>query len=241
VASLEKSNEIVRERETERLTQVEAMREQVTQFNGAGAKGDNASLMKVKLALDGILEKFMKDVDKDKEDGLAPDIVETWKYQAYEVVRETVQALRSFEEGEPAPRPEDSLGPLRGIIGSATCLAEVVAKEVQDPSEERLRDLARKLGTMKKEMMALSRSLMVGQSASVATEAHRLTNDAGEVIKSSRDTIKATLRGMGVASDISEVSGPTRASRPPPSRPVLMNLNAGWVTGASRRRRRGLH
>jgi hypothetical protein len=57
--------------------QVEAMREQVARFNGARAKGDNAGLMKVKLALDGILEKFMKDVDKDEEDGLAPYTVET--------------------------------------------------------------------------------------------------------------------------------------------------------------------
>jgi hypothetical protein len=232
VASLERSNEVVRERETERLTQVEAMREQVTQFNSARAKGDNAGLMKVKLALDGILEKFMKDVDKDEEDGLAPDVVETWKNQAYEVVKEAAQFLESFEEGGPASRPEDSLGPLRGVIGTATRLAEVVAKEVQDPSEERLRDLARKLGAAKKEIMALSSSLMMGQSASVATEAHRLANDAGEVIKSSRDTIKAALRGLGVASDISEVSGPTRALRPPPSRPVLGNLNAEWATGS---------
>jgi hypothetical protein len=77
VASLERSNEVVRERETERLTQVEAMREQVTRFNGARAKGDNAGLMRIKLALNDILEKFMKDVDKDEEDGLAPDVVET--------------------------------------------------------------------------------------------------------------------------------------------------------------------
>ncbi len=32
--------------------------------------------------------------------------------------------------------------------------------------------------------------------------------------------------------DISEVSGPTRALRPPPSRPVLRNLNTEWVTGS---------
>jgi hypothetical protein len=54
VASLERSNEVVRERETERLTQIEAMREQVTRFTGAKAKGDNAGLMRVKLALGDI-------------------------------------------------------------------------------------------------------------------------------------------------------------------------------------------
>jgi hypothetical protein len=130
-------------------------------------------------------------------------------------VKEAAQFLRSFKEGDPALRPEDSLGPLRGVIGSATRLAEAVAREVQDPSEERLRDLARKLGTMKKEIMALSRRLMVGQSASVVTEAHRLANDAGEVIKSSRDTIRAALRGLGVASDILKSAAPTeRRDRP---------------------------
>ncbi len=147
-------------------------------------------------------------------------------------MKEAAHFFESFEEGGPAPRPEDSLGPLKGVITSATRLTEAVAKEVQDPNEERLWDLARKLGTAKKEIMTLSRSLMVGQSASVATEAHRLASDAGEVIKSSRDTIKAALRGLGLASDISEVSGPTRASRPPPSRPVLGNLNAEWATGS---------
>jgi hypothetical protein len=214
------------------LAQVEAMREQVTRFNGAKAEGDNAGLMRVKLALDDILEKCMKDVDKDKEDGLAPDVVETWKNHAYEVVKEAVQFLLHLEEGGLASQPDDRLGPLRGAIEAATHLAESVTKEVQDPSEERLRDLARKLGAARKEIMAMSRSLMVGQSASLAMEAHRLVNDAGEVIKSSRETIKAALRGLGVASDISEVNGPTRALRPPPTRPVLGSLNAEWATGS---------
>jgi hypothetical protein len=202
VASLERSNEVIRERETERLTQVEAIREQVTKFNGARTKGDNAGLMRVKLALNVMLEKFMKDVDKDEEDGLAPDVVETWKGQVYAVVKEAVEFFEHFSEEEPASKPEDCLAPLRKAIGAATHLAEAMTKEVQDPSEERLRDLARKLGAAKKEIMAMSRSLMVGRSASLATEAHGLTSDAGEVIKSSRETIKAALRGLGVASDI---------------------------------------
>ncbi len=220
---------MVRERETERLTQVEAMREQVTRFNGARAKGDSTG---VKLALNDILEKFMKYMDKDEEDGLAPDVVETWKGQAYAVVKETVEFFEHFSEGDPASKPEDSLGPLRKAIGAATHLAEAVTKEVQDSSEERLWDRARKLGAAKKEIMAMSRSLMVGRSASLATEAHGLASDAGEVIKSSRETIKAALRGLGAASDISEVSGPTKALRPPPTRPVLGNLNAEWALGS---------
>jgi hypothetical protein len=95
-------------------------------------------------------------------------------------------------------------------------LTEAVAKEVQDPSEERLRDLARKLGAAKKEIMAMNRSLMVGQSANLATEAHELASEAGEAIKASRETIKAALRGMGAASDISEVSGQHQGPTPTP-------------------------
>ncbi len=219
VASLEISNELVRERETERLTQVEAMREQVTKFSGARAKGDNAGLTRVKLVLNDMLEKYMKDVDKGEEDGLAPDVVRTWKDQVYIVVKEALEFFEHFSGEDPASKPEDSLAPLRKAIGVATQLAEAVAKEVQDPSEERLRDLARKLGATKKEIMALSRSLMVGQAASLATEAHRLASDAGEVIKSTRETIKAALRGLGAASDISEVSGPTWVLIPPPPPP----------------------
>jgi hypothetical protein len=72
---------------------------------------------------------------------------------------------------------------------------------------------------------------MVGQSASVAIEATRLANEAGEAIKSSRESVRAALRGLGVASDISEASGPTRAQRPPPTRPVMWDLDTDWSMG----------
>jgi hypothetical protein len=87
VANLEISNDLLRERETERLAQVEAMREQMTRVSGARASGDNASLMRIKPALYDMVEKYMKDVDKDEKDGLAPDVVKTWKDQVYEVVQ----------------------------------------------------------------------------------------------------------------------------------------------------------
>jgi hypothetical protein len=73
---------------------------------------------------------------------------------------------------------------------------------------------------------------MVGQAASVATEATRLANEAGEAIKSSRELIRAALRGLGVASDISEASGPTRAQRPPPDKACAGGLGCGLDDGA---------
>jgi hypothetical protein len=130
-------------------------------------------------------------------------------------VHDIVNEAKLFPDGfggdgaaPPAPtEPADCLAPLRLAIR----IAEQVAKEIQDPSEAVLRSCAKQLGNSKKDIMALSRSLMVGQVASVATEATRLANEAGEVIKSSREVIRAALRGLGVASDISEASGPTRA------------------------------
>jgi hypothetical protein len=64
VESLEISNDLVREREPGRLVQVEAMREQVSRYNGARASKDNAALAKIKPAQYSLVDKYMADVDK---------------------------------------------------------------------------------------------------------------------------------------------------------------------------------
>ncbi len=206
---------------------MEAIREQVTRYNGARASGDNAALARIKPTLQGLVDKYMADVNKDKEDGVAPDMAQTWKDQVYQIVNEALLFLDGvIEDGSAppapvassAPKPADCLAPLRLAIGIVTYTTEAVAKEIQDPDEAALQCYAKQLGTSKKEIMALSRSLKVGQVASIAMEATRLANEAGEAIKSSREVIRAALRGLGAASDISEASGPTRVQRPPPGR-----------------------
>jgi hypothetical protein len=112
----------------------------------------------------------------------------------------------------------DCLAPLKSAIKLATHTMEAVAREIQDPDETTLWGFGKLLGNSKKEIMALSRSLTVSQSAGVAMEATRLASEAGDAIKSSRELIRAALRGLGAASDISEASGPTRAQHPPPQR-----------------------
>ncbi len=62
----ELSNEMIREREPERLVQVEAIREQVTRYNGARASGDNAALARIKPTLQELVDKYMADVNKDE-------------------------------------------------------------------------------------------------------------------------------------------------------------------------------
>ncbi len=124
----------------------------------------------------------------------------------------------------PASGPDDALGPLRKDIGKIALLTEAVTMGVQEPDEEELRGLARMLGAAKKDIMTMSRGLVVKQSATLAIEAHELASEAGEAIRASRETIKAALRGMGAASDISEISCLAGAPRPPPARPVMGNL-----------------
>jgi hypothetical protein len=89
---------------------------------------------------------------------------------------------------------------------------EAAEKEMQDPDETTLREFGKQFGNSKKEIMAMSRSLMMDQSAGVALEATRLASEACDVVKASRESIRAALRGLGAASDISEASGPTMAA-----------------------------
>ncbi len=231
---------MIKEREPERLVQVEAIREHATRLIGARASGDNAALTSGKQALLGLVEKFMVDVNRDKEDGLDLDTARTWKDQVHQIVNEAELFQDGFNgdgaalpaPAEPtAPKPVDGLAHLRLVIGIATHTMGAVVKEIQDPDEAALRCYAKQLGASKKEIMALSRSLMVGQAAGVAVEATRLANEAAEAIKKSRETIRVALRGLGAASDISEASGPSSAQWPPPARPVMGNLDPDWAGG----------
>jgi hypothetical protein len=128
----ELSNEVIKEREPERLVQVEAIREHATRLIGARASGDNATLASVKQALLGLVEKFMADVDRDKEDGLDPNTARTWKDQVHEIVNEAKLFQDGFGGGDVAPpapaEPADCLAPLRLAIKIATGITEQVAK-----------------------------------------------------------------------------------------------------------------
>ncbi len=220
---LERSNEVEREKEPERLRQIEGMREQVSKCAVAREKGNMADLMRVKEALPPLLSKYLKDLEADEKEGLSPDVVEKWKQAALDLTEDVMKYLGRLGVN-PSSGPDDILGPLRRVIGKIATLSEAVTKGVQEPDEEELRDLAKKLGTAKKELMAMSRDLVVNQPAATATEAHKLVSEAGEAIKASRETIKAALRGMGAASDISEISCLAGFPRPPPVRPSMGNL-----------------
>ncbi len=119
---------------------------------------------------------------------------------------------------------EGALGLLRRAIGKVATLGEAVTKGVLETDEGELRDLAKKLGAIKRELMTLGRGLMVSQPPAKATEAHELVSEAEEAIRSSQRMIKAALRGLGVASDISEASSLDAPLSP--QRPVRGSLAA---------------
>jgi hypothetical protein len=115
-------NEVIKEREPERLVQVEAIREHATRLIGARASGDNAALASVKQALLGLVEKFMANVNRDKEDGLDPDKARTWKDQVHDIVNEAKLFPDGFGgDGTAPPAPAESadcLAPSGRPLGS---------------------------------------------------------------------------------------------------------------------------
>jgi hypothetical protein len=124
----------------------------------------------------------------------------------------------------PASAADGALETLKRAIKKAAALSEAVTLALREPEEEELRDLARRLGATKKELMAMGKDLVMGQPADMATEAHELVSEVGEAIKASRELIKAALRGLGAASDISEISGLAGLPRPLPVRPSMGDL-----------------
>jgi hypothetical protein len=148
-----------------------------------------------------LVGEFMEAVDKDKDDGLDLDTAQVWKDQVHEIA---VQAKldqppegggRSKAGPTASTGAADRLAPLKTVIELAIHTMEAGAKEMQDPDETTLRGFGKQLGNSKKEIMAVSKGLMMDQSAGVAVEATRLASEACNAIKASRESIRTALRG----------------------------------------------
>ncbi len=211
------SDEVTRQKEPERLKQLEAIREQATMLHGSRLNRDKPTEESIVKTMRKAVNEYMAAVDQDKEDGLDPDTARLWKEQVQEIVAlanlDMPVAGTKGSGPEPVPQVEatDCLAPLKDAIDQARYTASAAARELTDPEETVLRGFGKQLGSSKKEIMALSKDLAVGQSADVAIEATRLASEACDAIKISRESIRAALREMGAASDISEASGPVRA------------------------------
>jgi hypothetical protein len=80
------SDAITREKEPERLKQIEVMREQATMLHGCRLNRDKSSEESVARMMREAVREFMAAVDQDREEGLDPDTARLWKEHAQEIV-----------------------------------------------------------------------------------------------------------------------------------------------------------
>jgi hypothetical protein len=195
VALRELSNNLEKDKEPERLLQLESMQAEVNKFVAAKAKGNMADLMRVKEDLPAQLRKYLGDIEADQGEGQSSDTTEKWRKAALYLMKDAMEYLSGLGRNVGSTE-EGVLGPLRWAIGKVATLSEAVTKGVLEPDKEELRDLAKRLGTVKKELMTMGGDLMVNQPAARATEAYELVSEAEEAIKANRGIIKAAFRGL---------------------------------------------
>ncbi len=80
------SDEVTRQKEPERLKQIEAIREQATMLHGSRLNKDKPTEESVVKTMRDAVNEYMAAVDQDKEDGLDPDTARLWKEQVQEIV-----------------------------------------------------------------------------------------------------------------------------------------------------------
>jgi hypothetical protein len=134
------SDGVIKQKEPDRLLQVEAIREHTTMLHDARLNGDRLTEESLRKATLKLVSEFMEAMDKDKDDGLDPDTARLWKEQVHEIVtRAKIDQPPESDKGKVAPTRSvgeiDGLAPLRSVIEQATYTVEAAAKEIQTPTK----------------------------------------------------------------------------------------------------------
>ncbi len=103
-----------------------------------------------------------------------------------------------------ADEKEGALGLQRRAMGKVADLSEAITRAAGAPEEERLRALGQELSKAKRALMLLGRVLMMSQDPSLAAGAHKLAREAEDAIRAGQQNVRAALRRLGAASDISK-------------------------------------
>jgi hypothetical protein len=120
------SDEVIKQREPERLLQVEAIREHATMLHANRLNGDRLGEESVKKAMVRLVDEYMAAVSQDKDDGLDLDTARMWKEQVHEIAVKARldQPVASFGGSKSGPVAHsgatDRLAPLKAIIEQAT-------------------------------------------------------------------------------------------------------------------------
>ncbi len=217
----ELSDDLEKGREGERTAQLKAMEAEISKIKEAGRQGDIAGLLRGRKNLIAQRKEYLKGIEADEDHGVTSDATGKWKKVVADLTDGVLEELKGMDRDVGA-KGEDTLGPLRRAMGGVANLIEAVNLAKDSPEEGGLRDLGRKLGVAKKELMALGRDLMTSQGPALAAEAHDLAGEAEDAIRSRQKVIRSALRGLDVASDISEAG--SLDLLPHPQRPVMAAL-----------------
>ncbi len=153
------------------------------------------------------------DVTKDGE-RVSSDPTGAWQRKATNLTKEIMEKMGGYTE-RGTDEDDGPLVPLRRATGGIAALAEVIMVLEAEPSEDKLRLLGRDLNEAKGSLMSLGQVLMLSQDPTLAASAHEVVAEAEEAIRVGQQRVRAALRRMGAASDISDTGSldiPTRCS-----------------------------
>jgi hypothetical protein len=92
----ELSNNLEKDKESERLVQLEAMEAEVSKFKIARAQGNMANLMRVKGALSAQIKKYLEDIEAVEEGGVSSDVTGKWKKTALDLTKDAMEYLNGI-------------------------------------------------------------------------------------------------------------------------------------------------
>jgi hypothetical protein len=108
----ELSGDLEKDRESERITQMKVMEEEVGKFKAADKRVDMAGLMRAKGTLAGQLMDYLKGIEADEEGGVSSDITGKWRKAALDLTKDAMERLKQIGR-DVSSEGEDTLGPLR--------------------------------------------------------------------------------------------------------------------------------
>jgi hypothetical protein len=150
----ELSGDLEKERESERMTQLKPREIEVGKLKEASKQRAMAGLTRGRDALTTQLKEFLKGIEANEGDGVSFDTTGKWKKAATYLTGNILAELKGMGRNVGSEK-ENALGPLRRAMGRIASLNEAVVLAKAAPEEGRLRDLGRKLGVAKKELVML--------------------------------------------------------------------------------------
>jgi hypothetical protein len=199
------------------------MEAEVNRVRKALEEGNMAGIMHGHRVLKDQLENDSGGLDAVRDgEKVSWDPTGIWQQKVEDLTKEVMEKSdRYMERG--TDEDDGPLLPLRRAMGGIADLAQAITELEAEPNEANLKLLGRDLNETKNSLMLLGRVLMLSQDSTLVASAHALVAEAKEAIQAGQQRVRATLRRLEAASDISEtgsVGEPICDGRPIPERVV---------------------